>query len=338
MAFSLALALVPLAAQATQLTESGSTLLYPLVSAWSAAYGKLHPDVQIDAQATGSGTGIAAATDGTAAIGASDAYLSDAQRANGLLNVPLAVSGQHVAYDVPGIAPAIHLKLSAAVLAAIYSGTLTKWNDPRIASLNPGVALPAETIVPIHRSDASGDTFLFTEFLKRSAGGAWSPGSGTRIAWPAVGDAQTAKSNSEMLQLVRAVRDSIGYVGVSYLEQTRQAGVGVAALRNHDGAYVLPDESGLEAAAAAGGAVPADGRLSLIDLAGARTYPIANYAYAIVRAHQSDAGTGAAIRAFLAWVIDPAGGSTQAMLAPVHFAPLPPTARAASESLIAAIK
>jgi phosphate transport system substrate-binding protein len=329
-----ALILVPLPALAARLTETGSTLLYPLITQWAAAYGKQHTELEITTAATGSGAGIAGAGDGTTILGASDAYLTPAQRARGLVNIPLAISGQHIAYNLPGVA---HLRLTAEVLAHIYSGAITTWNDPRIAAINPGTALPNLRIIPIHRSEGSGDTFLFTEFLVKAGEGAWNAGSGTRITWPDVPGAQSARGNSGLLELVHAVPASIGYVGVSYLAQTRADGLGVAALRNRAGIFVEPDAAGMLAAAQAAGKLPPDGGASLIDERGAHTYPIANYEYAVVREHQADDETATDVRNFLLWVIDPSGGNAEAMLGPVHFASLPHSARAVSMALITRI-
>lgn len=144
------------------LSETGSTLLLPLVGTWATAYHQQHPGVTITVAGTGSATGITDAFDGKASIGASDAYLSsgDLVQNPGLVNVPLVISAQQVNYFLPGLPPSVHIHLDGPVLAAMYSGQITSWNDPAIAALNPGVRLPATKVVPFHRSDGSGDTFL----------------------------------------------------------------------------------------------------------------------------------------------------------------------------------
>jgi phosphate transport system substrate-binding protein len=149
------------------LSETGSSLLFPLAKAWAKAYHQDNPAVTVTTASTGSGAGITAATAGTADIGASDAYLSsgDVVKNNTLLNIPLAISAQTVVYNVPSVSQQTHIALDGTVLADIYQGKVTNWNDPAIASLNKGVALPDLTIVPIHRRDSSGDTFLFTSLL-----------------------------------------------------------------------------------------------------------------------------------------------------------------------------
>jgi len=171
------------AAQA-KLSETGSTLLYPLFNLWAAEY----TDAQITTQGTGSGAGISEAISGTAQIGASDAYLTNAQMKSnpGMLNIPLAISSQMVNYNVPGLNNQ-HLKLSGPVLAEIYQGKLKYWDDPAIAKINPGVKLRHNAIVPVHRSDDSGDTFMFTQYLSYSTPD-WSNslGYGTTVRWPVV--------------------------------------------------------------------------------------------------------------------------------------------------------
>jgi phosphate transport system substrate-binding protein len=153
-------------AQTTTLLETGSSLLYPLFNLWVPAYTKAHPEVRITTQSTGSGTGIAEAASGLAQIGASDAYMSNAMQKQHpeMLNIPLAISSQMVNYNLPGLNGA-HLKLSGPVLATIYEGKIKNWNDPQIAKLNPGVKLPDHAIITIHRTDGSGDTFIFTQYL-----------------------------------------------------------------------------------------------------------------------------------------------------------------------------
>lgn len=335
---AVALLMAPVIASTIELTETGSTLLYPLMTAWVEAFESGHPDVRIVTAATGSGIGIAQAASGAATFGASDAAVPD-PRTSGVDSIPLAISAQHIGYHVSGVDPGTNLRLSAPLLAAIYSGTITHWNDPRIAALNPDLAarLPATTIVPIRREDASGDTLLFTEYLRIAGGSAWSAGSGTRVNWPSVAGEQLAKQNRDVVQLLAAVNGSIGYVGISYLEQTKNAGVGIAALRNRSGAYVLPDDTAI-AATVASAHSDRPGPDALIDLPGARVYPIVNIEYAIVRTHGYDVQTASALRDFLTWTIDPAGGNAGQLLAPVHFVALPDRLRARSRTEIAKIQ
>ncbi|MHB8462189.1 MAG: phosphate ABC transporter substrate-binding protein PstS, partial [Vulcanimicrobiaceae bacterium] len=173
---------------ATKMLETGSSLVYPLMNLWVATYQKKNPSVEITTQSTGSGTGIAQAVSGVAQIGASDAYMSNGQLAQGkMLNIPLAISAQQINYNIPGLNNR-HLNLSGPVLAGIYSGKITMWDNAQIKALNRSVAskLPHQTIIPIHRTDGSGDTFIFSQYLSFSTP-SWKngPGYGTSISWPA---------------------------------------------------------------------------------------------------------------------------------------------------------
>jgi phosphate transport system substrate-binding protein len=309
----------------TRLLETGSSLLYPLMNLWVVAYQREHPDVQITTQSTGSGTGISQAIAGVAQIGASDAYMSDGQmHQTPMLNIPLAISAQQINYNVPGL-NGVHLRLSGPVLAGIYSGKIAYWDDARIRALNRGVRLPHQPIVPIHRADGSGDTFIFTQYLSKSTP-SWSsgPGYGTTVSWPNVASAVGANGNPGMVQTCKATPYSIAYIGVSFLNQTNDAHLGYAALENRAGRFVLPtaatigaDARGLE------NQTPADERLSLIFGPGDDSYPIINYEYAIVNPHQPDAATASALKGFLNWAIDANGGQQARFLDAVHFLPLP---------------
>jgi phosphate transport system substrate-binding protein len=322
-----ALAAAGPALAATRLLETGSSLLYPLMNLWVADYGKKNPGVQITTQSTGSGTGISQAIGGVAQIGASDAYMSDAQiHQTPMLNIPLAISAQQVNYNIPGLNN-VHLNLSGPVLAGMYSGTIRYWNDSAIKVLNRSVAgrLPHQQIVPVHRSDGSGDTFIFTQYLSKSTP-SWNsgPGYGTTISWPSVATAVGANGNPGMVQTCKSTPYSIAYIGVSFLNQTNDAGLGYAALKNRLGKFVLPTATTISAAAKAlGGNTPSDERISLIFAPGAESYPIINYEYAIVKPHQADAQVRNALKAFLTWAISSDGGQGAKYLDAVHFLPLP---------------
>jgi phosphate transport system substrate-binding protein len=311
----------------TRLLETGSTLLYPLMNLWVADYQSKNPDVQITTQGTGSGTGISQAISGVAQIGASDAYMSDAQmKTSPMLNIPLAISAQQVNYNIPGINN-VHLNLSGPVLAGIYSGDIKTWNDPKIVALNKQYAskLPNKPIVPIRRADGSGDTFIFTQYLTKSTP-SWAsgPGYGTTISWPAVASGVGATGNPGMVQACQQTPYSIAYIGVSYLDQTNKAGLGYAALQNQAGKFVLPTPSNIDAAAKSlDSKTPTDERISLIFAPGDNSYPIINYEYAIVNPKQSDGGTAGDLKKFLDWALSPDGGQQTKYLDAVHFLPLP---------------
>ena len=338
----LVMAQQPARAAGVSLTITGSTLLYPLFQLWIPDYEKAHPDVTITARATGSGAGIDQAIAGTAQIGASDAYMSDEQMQSHpeIVNVPLAISAQVVTYNIPDSKGAA-LKLNGPVLAGIYSGSINEWDAGPIASLNPGIHLPHKTIVPIRRADASGDTFVFTQFLDFSTED-WHDAVGyygTSISWPAVSGELSATGNDGMVKTAAATPYSIAYVGVSFHDQIEKAGLGIAMLANQSGKFLLPTPETVSAAASGlDRRTPADERLSLVFAPGDNSYPLINYEYAIVSTHQSDPATAAAIRDFLLWTIAVDGGNSPKYLDAVHFIALPDFIRALSENQISRVK
>jgi phosphate transport system substrate-binding protein len=338
-----ALALAAPAAQArtVALPESGSTLLYPLVQSWIVGYKSVAPDTGLSAAATGSAAGIDAAIKGTARIGASDAYLSDEDAAKhpDILNIPLAISAQTINYNLPGF-KAANLKIDGPTLAAIYLGKITQWDDAAIREMNPGVALPHHTIVPVRRADGSGDTFIFTQFLDFSAD-TWenNPGYGTSVVWPSLAVEKTATGNDGMVQALAATPYSIGYVGISYADKLAKAGVGTALVKNQAGKFLLPTPQSISAGATElGKRTPAYERISLIYAPGDQSYPLVNYEYAMVAASQHDAATADALRSFLRWAISENGGNGDSYLKPVGFIPLPDFIRGLSETQIETIK
>ncbi|MEJ2688198.1 MAG: phosphate ABC transporter substrate-binding protein PstS [Gammaproteobacteria bacterium] len=314
----------------TNLIETGSSLLYPLFNLWVPAYTQNHSDVSINTAATGSGTGIAQSTQGIAQMGASDAYLSNAlmKKYSGMLNIPVAISSQMISYNVPG-ANNKHLKLSGPVLAEIFEGKVRYWDAHAIERMNPGVHLPHKRIVPIHRADGSGDTFLFTQFLTKSTH-SWGPkvGYGTTVSWPHVPGSVGATGNSGMVTALSNNPYGIAYIGVSYKAQTDKAGLGEARLRNRDGNFVLPTKHTVPAAAASMvPKTPKDERISLIYAPGRNAYPIINYEYVIVHAKQPSADQAHKLKHFLSWAVAADGGNAMRFLKPVHFMPLPAKAR-----------
>ena len=215
--------------------ETGSTLLYPLFQLWSSAYHKQYSNIKVAPSGTGSGAGISDAADGIVDIGASDAYLSGTQVSQnpGLKNIALAISAQQINYNVPGLNKA-HLKLSGPVLSAqIYQGKITTWNDQAISALNPGVNLPADKIIALHRSDSSGDTFLFSSFLSAADSHGWGQniGYGTSIGFPSISNALGETGNGGMVTGCAATPGCIAYIGISYLGKTQADGLGEAMLR-----------------------------------------------------------------------------------------------------------
>ena len=324
-----------------QVTETGSTLLYPLFNLWASGYNEKYSNTTIQTAGTGSGTGISDATNGTIDIGASDAYLSPSEVSASphLKNIPLAISAQLVAYNVPGVTA--HLKLSGKLLSQIYSGTVTNWNASQIASANPGVTLPNLPIVTLHRSDSSGDTFLFTTYLSKADPSGWGAkiGYNTTVPWPNAPGALGESGNSGMVSGCKATAGCVAYIGISYQTQVLQAGLGYAALGNAKGQYVLPNQTSIAAEAA--GFVkktPANGTISLIYGPITGGYPIVNYEYAIVSNDQSSSSTAKNIRSVLEWAINPKQGSATSYLSQVDFQPLPAKVVAQSVKQILSIK
>ena len=243
----LALGLLTLPAAAARagelnLTETGSSLLYPLFNVWVTEYTRTHPGIHITTASTGSGAGIEQAVSGAVQIGASDAYMSDAQarKSPQIINVPMAISALTVNYNLPGL-NGTHLKLDGPTLAGIYSGKVRSWDDKSIAALNPDVKLPHNDIIPVRRGDGSGDTFVFTQYLTFSTQ-SWEDrlGYGTTIAWPAVAGGLTAEGNLGVLQTVQKTPYSITYVGVSFHSEIAEAGLGTASLKSYSGEFLLP--------------------------------------------------------------------------------------------------
>ncbi len=323
-------------------SETGSSLLYPLFQKWAPSYTQLHSNITITPASTGSGTGISQASKGAVDIGASDAYLSPAQvqATPGLMNIPLAISAQMINYNLPGFSGT--LKLNGKLLAAIYEGKITNWNDPKIAALNPGAKLPNQKIVALHRSDGSGDTFLFTQYLSKQDPNGWGKTVqyGTTVAFPAISNSLAENGNGGMVQGCSATPGCIAYIGVSYQSQTQADHLGQATLENGSGNYVALSPASIAAEASSfASSTPASGAISLIDgTNAAQGYPIINYEYAIVLAQQPSATKAQAIRAALAWAMDPKGGSASSFLNAVNFQPLPPSALAVSEKLLSKIQ
>jgi phosphate transport system substrate-binding protein len=325
------------------LTETGSSLLFPLFGTWTTAYQKqfvnssADPIVTITTGSTGSGIGISDAATGTVNLGASDAYLSSADTSTypGLLNIALAISAQQVNYNLPHIK---NLNLNGTVLAQIYSGKITSWNDPAIKKLNPGVSLPALKIVTLHRADGSGDTFLFTSYLSDQDPADW-PASNvnTTVNWPSAPGALAETGNSGMVAGCQATKGCIAYIGISYLAKTQAAGLGTASVANKAGKFLQPTAGTISTEAASFTAsTPANEAISMIDGPAAGGYPIVNYEYAIVKTSQTNATQAQDMRAFLHWVVH-TGQNATTYLDPVDFQPLPASVVAKSDALISKI-
>jgi phosphate transport system substrate-binding protein len=286
---------------------------------------KTHSGVRIVTASTSSSSGISQAISGAAQIGTSDAYMSDAEvkQYPHIINVPMAISALTVNYNLPGL-NATAIKLDGTVLSGIYAGKIRFWDDKAIASLNPNVSLPHNDIVPVHRADGSGDTFVFSQYLSFTT--PWWEDNldfGMMIEWPSVPGGLSAIGNAGMLQTLQKTPYSIGYLGVSFHTEIDKAQLGTALIKSHSGEFLLPKPETITAAAASlTPRTPADERLTLVNAPGPHCYPLINYEYAIVSKKQPNPETAKAIKRFLLWAIAPDETNAQ-YIEDAHFIPLP---------------
>ena len=290
---------------------AGATFPAPLYTKWFAEYHRLHPELAFNYQAIGSGGGIQQITRGTVDFGASDAPLSDEQIAKipDVVHVPTVLGAVVVTYN----APVKSLRLTPEALADIFLGKIARWNDPALAKLNPGEKLPDAAIIVAHRSDGSGTSYGFTDYLSKvSPEWAGKVGKGTSVKWP-VG--LGGKGNDGVTGLVKQNPGAIGYVELAYANQNK---LPLAQLRNRDGHYLLPTLASTSASAA-GVAMPPDYRVSITDASGKEAWPIASFTYLLVHRDQPDAKKGEALVRFLWW----ATHEGQKDAAPLDYAPLP---------------
>ncbi len=310
-AAALALAGPAAAAGPLLVNGAGATFPFPLYSKWFSEYNRLHPELRFNYQSIGSGGGIQQITKGTVDFGASDAPMTDEElaRAPGIVHLPTVLGAVVVTFN----AGVPELRLTPELLAGIFLGKIQRWDDPALAAANPGVKLSARAIVVVHRSDGSGTTSIFTDYLSRVSP-EWKQrvGAGKSVRWP-VG--LGAKGNEGVTGLVKQTPGAVGYVELAYANQNQLA---MAALRNHDGAFVRPT---LEATsvAAAGVAMPDDFRVSITDARGKDAWPIASFTYLLVPRDQKDEARGAALLRFLSWAVH----DGQRLAAPLDYAPLP---------------
>ncbi|MDG6983839.1 MAG: phosphate ABC transporter substrate-binding protein PstS [Nitrososphaerota archaeon] len=332
---------LPSSLPAATISETGSTLLYPLFNYWVPGFGATYTNVHINTAGTGSGIGISSAAAGTVQIGASDAYLLPAQMNQypSLLDIPLAISAQMINYNLPGIPSTTHLNMTGNILAKIYNGTISYWDDSQITAINPGVTLPHQIIHPIHRSDGSGDTFIFTTYLSDT--NSWwktNVGFATSVSFPGIPTAAAYVGNGGMVQGCQATPYCIAYIGVSFMSNTQAAGLGYAYLQNAAGNFVDITQANIQAAAAQmESSTPPNEAISLVYAPGANSYPIINYEYAIVSKTQSDANTALVVRTFLNWCVMPQNGNAPSYLNKVGFVALPSSIATLSYAQIAQI-
>jgi phosphate ABC transporter phosphate-binding protein len=332
---SLALLAIPLAScgsssgssNSKQLVGAGSTLVAPLISQWQPEYDK-EAGVTVAYSAIGSGGGITQITARTVDFGASDAPLTEDQfkEANGVVQIPWALAATVVAYNVPGVPS--ELKLTGPVLAEIFMGKITTWNDAKIAALNPGVTLPSMKITPVYRTDGSGDTYAFTDYLSHISP-EWksSIGNSTQVKFP-VGIG--GKGNSGVGGAISSTPGSIGYIAISYVLANK---FHYALIQNAAGNYPVPGVASIAAAASTLTEVPSNNQLSIVDppASASGAYPISTFTYALVPVKSSKAST---LKPFLQWAL-----TTGQKFGPkLDFAPIPAKVRAAGEATIAKLE
>jgi phosphate transport system substrate-binding protein len=318
---------------ATGLTGAGATFPNPLYTKWFSEYAA-KTGVKINYQSIGSGGGIRQLSEQTVDFGASDAPMSDDEmsKAKGgpVLHIPTALGAVVITYNLPGISAP--LKLTGELVAAIYQGQVKRWSDARIAALNDGVSLPATDILVIHRSDGSGTSFVFTDYLSKvNAAWAATPGRGKDIQWP-VG--LGAKGNEGVAGQVKQSPGAIGYIELAYANQNK---LPAAQIRNAHGEFVAPSIASVTAAASAvAAALPptTDYRISVVNASGAGAYPISSFTWILLYQKQADVAKGKLLVDFLRWALT----DGQAMEAALDYAPLPESMRTALTARLDSIK
>jgi len=310
------LSLASLASAETLINGAGATFPYPLYSKWFSEYAKIDKSVKFNYQSIGSGGGIKQITAQTVDFGASDKFLSDDELKNApakLIHIPTVMGAVVVTYNLPGVPTG--LKLSSEDVADIFLGKITKWNDPKITNDNPGIKVPDKPIVVVHRSDGSGTTSIFTDYLT-SVNKDWAGkvGKGPSVKWP-VG--LGGKGNEGVAGQIKNTQFAIGYVELAYAVENK---LPYAFLKNKDGKFAEPTIKSISAAASgAAKNMPADYRVSLVNQPGKDTYPVVGFTWLLVYEQQKDKVKGQKLVEFLNWSLH----KGQKLAAPLLYAPLP---------------
>jgi phosphate transport system substrate-binding protein len=307
----------PLVAQTT-LNGAGATFPYPMYSKWFSEYHKLHPDIQMNYQSIGSGGGIRQVIAGTVDFGASDGPMTDDQLKEAkmkILHIPTVLGAVVPAYNIPGVSGEV--KFTPEVLAGIFLGKITKWNDKNIASANPGLHFPDKDIVVVYRADGSGTTYIFTDYLAKISG-EWKStiggeGRGTSIKWPL---GMAGKGNEGVAGLIRGLSGAIGYVELIYAVQNN---IAYGSVRNSAGTFVRASLESVTAAAASAPKMPPDFRVSITDAPGKDAYPISSFTWLLIPEQSKDAAKGKILADFLNWMVT----DGQKMTSALSYAPLP---------------
>jgi phosphate transport system substrate-binding protein len=310
---TLALAL-PVLAQTT-LNGAGATFPNPMYQKWFSEYHKSHPEIQFNYQSIGSGGGIRQVLAQTVDFGASDGPMTDEQLSQAkmkILHIPTVLGAVVPAYNIPGVSGEV--KFTPELLAAIFLGTITNWNDAAISKVNPGVSFPNQEIIVIHRSDGSGTTYIFTDYLSKvSSDWANSTGKGTAVKWP---KGLGGKGNEGVAGQIRQLPGSIGYVELIYAVQNN---IPYGSVKNSSGTFIKASLGSVTAAAASVKSMPADFRVSITNAPGKDAYPISSFTWLLIPTQSKDAAKGKIINDFLNWMVD----DGQKMTADLTYAPLP---------------
>jgi len=299
----------------TMLNGAGATFPYPMYSKWFSEYNKLHPDVQINYQSIGSGGGIRQVLNGTVDFGASDGPMTDEQLQEAkvkILHIPTVLGADVPAYNIPGVSGEI--KFTPDVLANIFLGKITNWNDAAIAKSNPGINLPNLPIIVVHRSDGSGTTYIWTDYLSKvSKDWESSVGRGTSVKWP-VG--LGGKGNEGVAGQIRQLAGSIGYVELIYAVENK---ITFGSVQNSSGNFVKASLEGVTEAAASVKNMPADFRVSITNAPGKTAYPISSFTWLLIPVQSKDPAKGKILTDFLNWMVS----DGQKMASQLSYAPLP---------------
>ena len=312
------------------LNGAGATFPYPMYSKWFSEYNKLHSDIQFNYQSIGSGGGIRQVLAGTVDFGATDGPMTDEQLAQAkakVLHIPTVLGADVPAYNIPGVTE--ELKFTPELLANIFLGKITSWNDAAIAKANPGVNLPNQPVIVIHRSDGSGTTYIWTDYLSKVSPD-WKNqvGKGTSVKWP-VG--LGGKGNEGVAGMIRQMQGSIGYVELIYAVQNH---IAYGSVKNAGGEFVKASLASVTAAAASVKTMPADFRVSITNAPGKDAYPIASFTWLLIPTPSKDAAKGKMIADFLNWMVE----DGQKMTADLSYAPLPESVAAKVKETIKQVK
>ncbi|HEX3435633.1 MAG TPA: phosphate ABC transporter substrate-binding protein PstS [Pseudacidobacterium sp.] len=315
---------------AQKINGAGATFPNPIYSKWFSEYSAQHPGVQINYQPIGSGGGIKQVTAGTVDFGASDGPMTDTQLQASkikIIHIPTVIGAVVPIYNLPGVNT--ELKFAPDVLADIYLGKITNWSDARIAKDNPGVSLPNTDIIIAHRSDGSGTTYIFTDYLSKVSND-WknNVGRNTAVAWPkGIG----GKGNEGVAGLVRQMPGTIGYVELIYALQNK---IQYGYVKNASGNWVKASVDGVTEAAATVKQMPADYRVSITNAPGKDAYPIASFTWLLIPTPAPNSENGKVIKDFLNWMLDHGQAETSAL----YYAPLPKTVADKVRGTIAELK